>query len=168
MWRYFTSWGSKWFAQIIWRCTVSPNEHYTTTKMWSRFTDSAEKYLNKHYTLTTTKKWCCLLTVLRREYPKVQEEMLCELMTGVYITYNSCECVCFDNELSMSSARTIIFMFLKHVINVCHVTGIIPLPCSHCPKISAVIQTGSPRLAISMFLTLHPLMSFRSSVPKCS
>ena len=171
---------------IAWRCTVSPNEHYTTTKMWSRFTDSAEEYLNEH--CTTTKMWSrstnsaeeylsehCITTKMwsrftdsAEEYLKVQEEMISELMMrGVYITYNSCECVYFDNVLFIPSARTIIFMSLKHLINVCHVTGVIPLPCSHCSKISAVIPTGSPRLDISMLFTLLPSISLRSSVPKC-
>ena len=86
----------------------------------------------------------------------------------IQIYNSSCESLlpwCSDSELSMLSARKFKSVSRKHLINVCHVMGILPLPCSHCSRISTVISTGS-WCFFSMMRTLLPSLSFRSCVPK--
>ena len=49
----------------------------------------------------------------------------------VYKIHSSSEgALCSDNELAMLSARTFKSVSRKHLTNVCHVTGFLPLPFS--------------------------------------
>ena len=72
---------------------------------------------------------------------------------------------CSDNDFFMLSTKVFKSVSRKHSTNVCHVTGSLPFPFSHCLRISTVMSTGSPRLDTSIFLTLFPFSSFRSKVP---
>ena len=66
------------------------------------------------------------------------------------------------------SARVESPMSRKTSTRVAQVTGSLPIPASHCWRISVLIRSGSFEHLCAMFFTFAPVLSCRRRMPNCS